>query len=79
VFQVHVHVQGSLLEKLRLNIVTETLIAFDERGCDRLFWLGIIGDAIRAKSHFQPSGTSLEVFPKPETGSPAGSCSSLDL
>jgi len=72
-------VQGSLLKKLRLNMVTETLIAFDERGCDRLFWLGINRDAIRAKSHFQPSGTSLAVFPKPETGSPAGCCSSLDL
>jgi hypothetical protein len=41
-------VQGSILKKHRLNIVTETLIIVYERGCYRLFWLNISGDAIRA-------------------------------
>jgi hypothetical protein len=54
--QVHVHVPGSLLEKLRLNIVTEMLITVYERGCGRLFWLSINGDAIRVKNRLPTPG-----------------------
>jgi len=43
-------VQGSLLKKHRLDIVTETLIIVYERGCDALFWLNINGDAIRVRT-----------------------------
>jgi hypothetical protein len=49
-------VPGSLLEKHRLNIITETLITVYERGRGRLFWLSINGDAIRVKTRFPTPG-----------------------
>jgi hypothetical protein len=64
-------VQGSLLKKLRLNMVTETLIAFDERGCDRQFWRGINGDAIRMNSDFQVLGHTASDAPQAGDGQPS--------
>jgi hypothetical protein len=45
-------VPGSLLEKRRLNIITEILFTVYELGCSRLFWLNINGDAIRVNNRF---------------------------
>jgi hypothetical protein len=51
-------VPGPLLEKRRLNIITETLIIVYERGCGPLFWLNINGDAIRVNNQFPNPGIS---------------------
>jgi hypothetical protein len=44
------------MEKRRLNIITEILFTVYERGCSRLFWLNINGDAIRVNNRFPTPG-----------------------